>query len=77
MGRRPSSRPWRVGSENWRYEPVETKLAKETHGATLIQLCLYAELLAELQGAPPEQLHVVVPERNFVPERYRFDGFRE
>jgi predicted RecB family nuclease len=25
----------------WRYEPVETKLAKETRGATLIQLCLF------------------------------------
>jgi predicted RecB family nuclease len=34
----------------WRYEPVETKLAKETRGATLIQLCLYADLLAEPSG---------------------------
>src|SRR3954468_3057521 len=30
----------------WKYEPVETKLAKTTRGATLIQLCLYADLLA-------------------------------
>ena len=44
----------RFGS--WRYEPVETKLAKTTRGATLIQLCLYADLLAELQGASPEVL---------------------
>ena len=62
---------------DWQYEPVETKLAKETGGATLIQLCLYGELLSELQGSPPEQLHVVVPDRSFVPERYRFEGFRE
>ncbi|MGH7269000.1 MAG: hypothetical protein ACREJ3_01100, partial [Polyangiaceae bacterium] len=34
---------------DWRYEPVETKLAKETRGATLVQLCLCAELLAEVQ----------------------------
>src|SRR5436190_15175299 len=34
---------------DWRYEPVETKLAKETRGATLVQLCLYADILAELQ----------------------------
>jgi predicted RecB family nuclease len=60
----------------WRYEPVETKLAKETRGATLIQLCLYAELLAELQGAPPALLRVVVPGANFEPECYRFDEFR-
>jgi uncharacterized protein len=64
----------RFGS--WRYEPVETKLAKTTRGATLIQLCLYADLLAEMQGAPPEILRVVVPERKFKPECYRFDEFR-
>ncbi|NOU26849.1 MAG: TM0106 family RecB-like putative nuclease [Polyangiaceae bacterium] len=61
---------------DWRYEPVETKLAKETRGATLVQLCLYAELLAELQGAAPEVLRVVVPESGFRPEIYRFDEFR-
>ena len=60
----------------WQYEPVETKLAKETRGATLIQLCLYADLLAELQGAPPTLLRVVVPERDFEPECYRFEEFR-
>jgi predicted RecB family nuclease len=59
----------------WRYEPVETKLAKETRGATLIQLCLYADLLAELQGSPPALLRVVVPESNFEPECYRFEEF--
>src|SRR5215813_7768314 len=55
-------RPAESRSGNWRYEPVETKLAKETRGATLIQRCLYAELLAEVQRSPPEQLHVVVPD---------------
>jgi uncharacterized protein len=60
----------------WRYEPVETKLAKETRGATLIQLCLYADLLAGLQGTPPEVLRVVVPGRSFEPESYRFEEFR-
>ena len=64
----------RLGS--WLYEPVETKLARETRGSTLLQLCLYAELLAELQGAPPERLRVVVPDSDFVPECYRFDEFR-
>ena len=60
----------------WRYEPVETKLARETRGATLIQLCLYGELLAEIQGSAPEMLRVVVPEANFEPECYRFEEFR-
>lgn len=61
---------------SWRYEPVETKLATETRGATLIQLCLYAELLASLQGAAPEVLRVVVPNSGFVPQAYRFEEFR-
>ena len=60
----------------WRYEPIETKLARETRGSTLLQLCLYAELLEEMQGAAPEHLRVVVPDTAFVPERYRLDEFR-
>src|SRR4029077_1615083 len=60
----------------WRYEPVETKLARETRGATLIQLCLYGDLLAELQGSVPEFLRAVVPNADFVPETYRFEHFR-
>lgn len=60
----------------WRYEPVETKLARETRGATLVQLCLYAELLANIQGKAPEVLRVVVPGTDFEPERYRFAEFR-
>lgn len=59
----------------WKYEPVETKLAQTTKGTTLIQLCLYADLVAEMQGAAPEVLRVVVPERKFKPECYRFDEF--
>jgi predicted RecB family nuclease len=60
----------------WRYEPVETKLAKETRGATLIQLCLYAELLTAIQGSPPALLRVVVPEAAFTPESFRFAEFQ-
>ena len=61
---RTSCSAWmaRVRFGPWRYEPVETKLAKETRGATLIQLCLYADLLTELQEAPPTLLRVVVPD---------------
>jgi predicted RecB family nuclease len=61
---------------DWRYEPLETKLATETRGATLLQLCLYAELLHEIQGAPPEYLRVVKPDTDFAAEIYRFAEFR-
>jgi predicted RecB family nuclease len=61
---------------SWRYEPVETKLAAETRGATLLQLCLYAELLSHMQGADPEVLRVVKPDTEFGAELYRFAEFR-
>jgi uncharacterized protein len=61
---------------SWRYEPIETKLAKETRGATLIQLCLYAELLAEIQGCAPKVLRVVAPDTDFRADGYRFEEFR-
>src|SRR5580658_2283510 len=61
---------------DWLYEPVETKLATETRGATLLQLCLYAELLTAIQGVRPELLRVVKPDNDFNAELYRFAEFR-
>src|SRR5262245_22993798 len=40
---------------NWSYEVTDTKLARETRGGTILQLCLYSELLAQLQGTMPER----------------------
>ena len=34
----------------WSYEVVDCKLASETKAESVLQLCLYSELLAELQG---------------------------
>src|SRR5579862_6384054 len=31
---------------DWSYEAVDTKLARETRGGTLLQLCLYTDLVA-------------------------------
>lgn len=55
----------------WSYEVVDTKLAKETRGGTLVQLCVYAEMLAALQGRRPDEVHVITPGEPFVHERYR------
>lgn len=49
-----------------RVEPVETKLAKTTRGATLILLYLYAELLAEL---PPQDTDFEEQDDAFAPGR--------
>ena len=38
-------RPSDLGS--WSYEVIDTKLARETKGNTILQLCLYSDLLAE------------------------------
>jgi len=55
----------------WSYEVVDTKLARETRGATILQLCLYTELIRELQGEWPARMHVISPGRNFQPETFR------
>lgn len=54
---------------NWSYEAVETKLAKSTKARALIQLCLYSELVAAIQGREPEKMHVVLG-RGAQPEEF-------
>ena len=65
--------PTRLG--NWSYEVVDCKLARETKAETILQLCLYSELLAELQGSQPELFHVIRPNTAFEPESYRLSSF--
>jgi uncharacterized protein len=60
----------------WRYEVQDTKLAMNTRAGTILQLCLYTELLAEMQGSVPEKFHVIKPVENFEPDSYRFDDFK-
>jgi len=57
------------------YEPYDTKLARETRGSAILQLCLYAELLAEAQGVLPEKMHVVPPGTGFAPHTFRVHDF--
>ena len=45
----------------WHYEAHDTKLARETRAGAILQLCVYSELLAEMQGRTPEHFHVVTP----------------
>ncbi|MET4001226.1 TM0106 family RecB-like putative nuclease [Marinobacterium sp. MBR-109] len=60
---------------NWSYEVVDTKLARETKGGTVLQLSLYADLLTAAQGAEPENIHVVSPWSDFEPQTYRVADF--
>ena len=59
----------------WSYEPVETKLARQTKAGAILQLCLYSDLLTEVQGLMPEHMYVVVPWSAFEPQRYRFADY--
>jgi predicted RecB family nuclease len=60
---------------NWSYEPIDTKLARETKAGAVLQLCLYCDLLRETQGAAPEFMHVVAPWTDFKPSSYRFADY--
>jgi uncharacterized protein len=59
----------------WSYEVIDTKLARETQGATVLQLSLYSDLLGTAQGRMPECMYVVTPGSGFEPERYRTAAF--
>ena len=62
-------RPSSLG--NWSYEVYDCKLARETKAATILQLSLYSELVAAVQGVLPESMYVVPPGESFHPETYR------
>jgi len=57
------------------YEIIDTKLARETKGGTVLQLCLYADLLANAQGRPPEKVFVVAPWSDYQPQEFRFSDY--
>ncbi len=65
--------PSRLGA--WSYEAYDTKLARETKAATILQLCVYSWLLEQLQGARPVHMHVVTPGTHFAPETHRVDDY--
>ena len=60
---------------NWSYEVIDTKLARETKAGTVLQLCLYSDLLTEAQGLEPEYMYVVAPWSDFEPQQYRFADY--
>jgi predicted RecB family nuclease len=65
--------PSRLG--DWSYEVVDTKLARETKSGTILQLCLYSDLVAGVQGRLPELMSVIPPWSEFQPQVYRTGDF--
>lgn len=62
-------KPSRFG--DWSYEIIDTKLARETKGGTVLQLCLYSDLLSQEQQCQPDYAYVVVPWSDFEPQSFR------
>jgi predicted RecB family nuclease len=50
-------RPSALG--DWSYEVADTKLARRVKAAALLQMCVYADRLEQLQGVAPETMYVV------------------
>ena len=63
------------GLGTWSYEPIDTKLARETKAGAILQLCVYADLLSDMQGLPPEYMYVVAPWSEFQPQQFRFADY--
>ena len=61
---------------NWSYEVQDTKLTQNTRAATILQLCLYTDLLSKIQESIPDKMYVVKPGDNFPTEAYRFAEFQ-
>jgi uncharacterized protein len=63
------------GKWAWTYEAVDTKLAQETKGGTILQLSFYSDLLRAAQGVEPDHFHVVTPKSGPKGETYRTADF--
>lgn len=61
---------------NWSYEVYDTKLAMTTRAGTILQLSLYTDMLAMMQGTVPEKMYVVRPVDNFEPDEYFYAEFQ-
>jgi uncharacterized protein len=60
---------------SWAYEPIDTKLARETKAGSVLQLCLYADLLESTQGTPPQHMGIVMPWSGYQPEIHRYNDY--
>jgi uncharacterized protein len=56
----------------WSYEVMDTKLSRETKSGAILQICLYSEILNQLQGCMPEHMYINNP--NGI-HQFRVDDF--
>ena len=48
------------GLGSWSYEVWDTKLARHATASAVLQLCLYSDMVAALQGAQPQEMHLAL-----------------
>ena len=60
---------------DWSYEVIDTKLARQTKVGSVLQLCLYTDLVAKVQGCVPENMYVVTPWSDFEPQIFRSNDY--
>ena len=58
---------------NFSYEVLDTKLARAAEPKNIMQLCVYSELLADLQGASPANMHLFLGDKK--KHSFRMDDF--
>lgn len=61
---------------DYSYEVEDTKLSLVTKAGTVLQLCLYSELLTILQEAIPVKMNVVKPGEPFVIDSFSYTDFK-
>ena len=61
------------GTWAWHYEVEDTKLARHTEPYFLLQLSFYSEHVARIQGAAPENMHVILG--NGATESFRVEDY--
>ena len=60
---------------NWSYRSYRYKIGARNRGGTILQLCLYSELVGKIQGFIPESMYVVTPENEFQKETFRLHDY--
>lgn len=60
---------------DWSYEVADTKLALDTRAGTILQLSLYSDMLADIQGVRPEWFYVITPDPVQPVRAYRVDDY--
>jgi predicted RecB family nuclease len=57
------------------YEVADTKLARKTKGGALLQMCVYSDLVAAVQGRMPAEMHVALGGSGHNVDSHRLDDY--